>query len=170
MSIPQCNILEIRDTSVNDGIYVFDWVFLEIPMKSCILGMLLACLIKNGWCWRTLIIFSLSSPTMEEAKEIHQSLKRAAGIFIYVKVSLRLILYISHAMLSAVYYIWSVLCLARLLPANFFSKEMCTQSFVKLKFPVDQNPCRSMISPNSDVRLQIWACLLSKNSILWLWL
>ena len=38
-SIPQCIISEIPDESVND----FDWVFLEIPVKSCIVGMLLTC-------------------------------------------------------------------------------------------------------------------------------
>ena len=29
--------------SVNDSLYDFDWVFPEIPVKSCIVGMLLAC-------------------------------------------------------------------------------------------------------------------------------
>ena len=29
--------------SVNDSIYDFDWVFLEIPVKNCIVGMLLTC-------------------------------------------------------------------------------------------------------------------------------
>ena len=48
MRIPQCN-------SVDDNIYKiltikviylydFDWVFLEIPLKKCIVGMLLTCL------------------------------------------------------------------------------------------------------------------------------
>ena len=40
MSIPQCIILEIP---VNDSINNFDRVFLEIPVKTCIVGMLLTC-------------------------------------------------------------------------------------------------------------------------------
>ena len=35
MSIPQCIILD------NDSIYDFDGVFLVIPVKDCIVGMLL---------------------------------------------------------------------------------------------------------------------------------
>ena len=42
MRIPQCTILEIPDTLRYD----FDWVFLEIPVKNCIVGMLLTCQIK----------------------------------------------------------------------------------------------------------------------------
>ena len=43
MSIPQCIILEIPTNSVNDSIFIFDWVFLEIPLKNCIVGMQLTC-------------------------------------------------------------------------------------------------------------------------------
>ena len=45
MSIPQCIILEIPDT-LNDSVYDFDWVFLEIPEKNCNMGMLFTCPIK----------------------------------------------------------------------------------------------------------------------------
>ena len=38
MSIPQCIILD------NDSIYDFDGVFLEIPVKNCIVGILLTLL------------------------------------------------------------------------------------------------------------------------------
>ena len=34
MSIPQCIILEIPENSVNDSIYVYEWVFLEIPVDK----------------------------------------------------------------------------------------------------------------------------------------
>ena len=37
MGIPQRIILENPDT-LNDSIYDFDWVFLEIPMKNCIVA------------------------------------------------------------------------------------------------------------------------------------
>ena len=37
---PQCIILEIPDT-LTDSRYEFDWVFPEIPIKNCIVGMLL---------------------------------------------------------------------------------------------------------------------------------
>ena len=40
MSGPQCIILETPGTG-NDSINDFNWVFLEIPVKSCIVGMLL---------------------------------------------------------------------------------------------------------------------------------
>ena len=44
MSIPQCIILEIPDTlSRWYHIYDFDWVFLELPLEKCIVGMLLTC-------------------------------------------------------------------------------------------------------------------------------
>ena len=33
---------------VNGSIYDFDWVFLEIPVKHCIVGMLLTCLIVSS--------------------------------------------------------------------------------------------------------------------------
>ena len=77
MCIPQCIILEIIDTSINDGIYDFDGVFLAIPMKSCIVGILLAWHGMPYSKWLMLLYanhFFFSSPTMEEAKEIHQSL------------------------------------------------------------------------------------------------
>ena len=41
IGIPQFIILEIPHTLVNDSIYDFDWVFLEIPAQNCIMGMLL---------------------------------------------------------------------------------------------------------------------------------
>ena len=34
--------------SVNDSLYDFDWVFPKIPVKNCIVGMLLACPIFVG--------------------------------------------------------------------------------------------------------------------------
>ena len=40
MNILQRIILEIPDT-INGSVYDFDWVFLEIPVKNCIVGMLL---------------------------------------------------------------------------------------------------------------------------------
>ena len=43
MSIKKCIILEIPTHSVKDSIYDLDWIFLEIPMKYCIVGMLLKC-------------------------------------------------------------------------------------------------------------------------------
>ena len=45
MSIPQNIVLQSQPRSVNDGIYDFDGVFLEIPTKNCIVGMLLTCCI-----------------------------------------------------------------------------------------------------------------------------
>ena len=48
MSIRQNIVLESQTRSVNDGIYDFDWVFPEIPLKNCIVGMLLTyCIV----CW-----------------------------------------------------------------------------------------------------------------------
>ena len=41
MSIPECNILENQTHAVNDSLYDFEWVFLEIPVKNCIVGMLI---------------------------------------------------------------------------------------------------------------------------------
>ena len=38
--------LKSRTHSVNDRIYDFDWVFLEFPVKNCIVGMLLTCPIE----------------------------------------------------------------------------------------------------------------------------
>ena len=35
---------------INDSIYYFDWVFLEIPVKNCIVGMLLTCPIVSHFC------------------------------------------------------------------------------------------------------------------------
>ena len=66
MSIPQCIILEIP----NDSIYDFDRVSLEIPVKNCIVGMLLTCLIsKTPYCllfhaYCNMKIISISSYSM----------------------------------------------------------------------------------------------------------
>ena len=48
MSIPHNALFQNSLThSVNDSLYDFDWVFLEIPVKNCIVGMLLTCPIAN---------------------------------------------------------------------------------------------------------------------------
>ena len=43
MNIPQCSILEIPDTPAYDSLYDSDSVFLENPVKNCIVGMLSTC-------------------------------------------------------------------------------------------------------------------------------
>ena len=35
--------------SANDGIYDYEWVFLEIPVKNCIVGMLYTCLYASSY-------------------------------------------------------------------------------------------------------------------------
>ena len=47
MSIPQCIIWKSQAHSVNYSIYDFHWVFLEIPEKNSIVGMLLTCPIPD---------------------------------------------------------------------------------------------------------------------------
>ena len=53
--------------SVNDSIHNFDWVFLEIPVKNCIVGYSLTCPIDPSHHWRrksqicTLLLLKISS-------------------------------------------------------------------------------------------------------------
>ena len=54
-SITLCIILESQTHSVNDSIYNFDRVFLEIPVENCMVGMLLTYTIdpnlwESLWC------------------------------------------------------------------------------------------------------------------------
>ena len=44
--------------SLNDSIYNFDWVFLEIPVRNCIAGMLLTCHISSAHWISLLFLFT----------------------------------------------------------------------------------------------------------------
>ena len=51
MSIPQCIFQKSQIHSVNDSVYDFHWVCLEIPVENCIVGMLLTCPFVDILIW-----------------------------------------------------------------------------------------------------------------------
>lgn len=73
---------------------------LQVMMNKFILEehAVLTCISANdNW---SLVIFFFCRPDMEEAKEVHKCLKIAAGVFTYVKVSLK----VGHQSSSRLHY------------------------------------------------------------------